>query len=238
MLSSASRILVRVQLVLIRHGQPEWVRDGCAVVNPPLTELGQQQAHRLAASLADESFDEIYVSPLQRARQTAAPVLEALGRDEVIADWLEEIRDPDWHGFPAAHTAAAYDELHARHAVEQWRGLPGGEPFVDFAARIRAGALWFLSANGIELVDEDHGLPVWHIDAPQRHIAAVAHAGTNSLVIGVLLGLAPTPWEWHRLPTMHASVSRLDVTPIGPHFAFRLRQLSNVEHLPATHRTS
>lgn len=227
-----------MQLVLIRHGQPEWVRDDCAVVNPPLTELGHQQARHLAEFLAGETFDEIYVSPLQRARQTAAPVLDTLGRNEVIADWLEEIRDPDWHGMPAAHTAAAYQELRARPAPGLWAGLPGGEPFESFAARIRAGALEFLSANGIELVDEDHGLPVWHIDAPQRHIAAVAHAGTNSLVIGVLLGLSPTPWEWDRLYTMHASVSRLDVTPIGPHFAFRLRQLSNVEHLPADHRTA
>lgn len=227
-----------MQLVLIRHGQPEWVRDGRAVVNPPLTELGHDQARRLAAALSGEVFDEIYVSPLARARQTAAPVLDALGRTEVVADWLEEIRDPDWHGQPAEHADAAYREVRSRPAAGLWAGIPGGEPFDTFAARIRSGALAFLAANGIELVDDDHGLPVWHIDAPQRHIAAVAHAGTNSLVIGVLLGLTPTPWEWDRLPTMHASVSRLDVTPIGPHFAFRLRQLSNVEHLPPDHRTA
>ena len=70
------------------------------MVNPPLTELGHAQADRLAKSLVDEAFDELYVSPLVRARQTAAPVWDVLGRPEVVEDWLEEIRDPEWHGSP------------------------------------------------------------------------------------------------------------------------------------------
>ena len=68
------------------------------MVNPPLTELGHTQADRLAKALVDEAFDELYVSPLVRARQTAAPVWDVLGRPEVVEDWLEEIRDPEWHG--------------------------------------------------------------------------------------------------------------------------------------------
>lgn len=38
----------------------------------------------------------VYVSPLLRARQTAAPILEAQRRGEVIENWLEEIRSPIW----------------------------------------------------------------------------------------------------------------------------------------------
>ncbi len=68
-----------MEIVLIRHGEPEWVRDGLNVVDPPLTGRGLAQAERLAEALADESFDEILVSPLVRARQTAAPLLAALG---------------------------------------------------------------------------------------------------------------------------------------------------------------
>ncbi|MEQ9162579.1 MAG: histidine phosphatase family protein, partial [Ilumatobacter fluminis] len=89
-----------MEIVLVRHGQPEWVRDGRNVVDPPLTGLGLRQADAMARRLADESFDAVFVSPLQRARQTASPLYERLGRDEVIAPWLEEIRDPDWHGEP------------------------------------------------------------------------------------------------------------------------------------------
>ena len=73
-------IISAMELVLIRHGEPEWVRDGLNVVNPPLTERGQMQAERVGAELGGEHFDEIIVSPLLRARQTAAPLLAAQGR--------------------------------------------------------------------------------------------------------------------------------------------------------------
>ena len=100
--------------MLIRHAQPEWVRDGLNVVDPPLTELGRRQAEALATAMAGQEFDEVLVSPLLRARQTAEPVLEALGRAEDIDMWLEEIRDPKWHGTPAERAAEAYRELSSR----------------------------------------------------------------------------------------------------------------------------
>ena len=43
-----------MEIVLVRHGQPEWVRDGRNVVDPPLTELGHRQAEAMAERLADE----------------------------------------------------------------------------------------------------------------------------------------------------------------------------------------
>ena len=99
-----------MEIVLVRHAQPEWVRDGLNVVDPPLTALGHRQAKHLGAAMNDEIFDEVLVSPLARARQTAAPVLDALGREEQIDEWLEEIRDPGWHGTPAERAEQAYRE--------------------------------------------------------------------------------------------------------------------------------
>ena len=81
-----------MQIVLIRHGQPEWVRDGLNVVDPLLTELGHEQAARAAEALVGEEFDEIVVSPLRRARETAAPLLERQGRNE--DDRVVAARDP------------------------------------------------------------------------------------------------------------------------------------------------
>ena len=79
-----------MEFVLIRHAQPEWIRDDRNVVNPPITEFGHAQAERLAKALDGEAFDEMYVSPMIRARQTAAPVLAVTGFAEVIEPWLEE----------------------------------------------------------------------------------------------------------------------------------------------------
>jgi 2,3-bisphosphoglycerate-dependent phosphoglycerate mutase len=224
-----------VEITLVRHAEPEWVRDGLSVDDPPLTERGRQQAALLADRLAGETFDEVYVSPLVRARQTAAPVLERLGAGEVVAPWLEEIRNPIWHGTPAEKAEEAYKADRARPAAERWHGLPGGEPVRDFVDRIRLGAEVFLAERGI--VDILGELPVWKIEGPSRRILLVAHAGTNSIVTCHLLGLAPTPWEWDRFVLGHASVTRIEALPIGDGFTFSLTKLSDVEHLPNGLRT-
>lgn len=224
-----------MEIVLVRHGQPEWVRDDLNIENPPLTELGHVQAARMADSLAGEEFDEVLVSPLTRARQTAAPLYAALDRPETIADWLEEIRDPAWHGTPMEKARLAYEELRGRPAADRWDGLVDGESIRDFTDRIHAGATQFLAARGILRSEVD--LPVWQIAEPGRRIVLVAHAGTNSTTIAHLLGLPPTPWEWDRFVLGHTSITRLEALPLGDGFTFSLTKLSDVEHLGADQRT-
>ncbi len=224
-----------MEIVLIRHGEPEWVRDGLTVVDPPLTDLGRRQAELLAGALRDEQFDEILVSPLVRARQTAQPLLEALGRHEVVDPWLEEIRDPVWHGTPAEKAAEAYAELRGRKAEDRWHGLHGGESMRDFVARIRTGVTGFLADRGV--VRSEMDLPVWQIREPGARIALVAHAGTNSVTVGHLLGLDPVPWEWDRFVLGHTSISRLEAMELDDGFTFCLSKLSDVEHLGRQQRT-
>jgi probable phosphoglycerate mutase len=224
-----------MEIVLIRHGQPEWIRDGLNVVDPPLTALGRTQAEHMADRLGHESFDEVLVSPLLRARQTAKPLYERLGETEEVEPWLEEIRDPGWHGTPAEKAEQAYREMRGREPDLRWEGLDGGESIRDFTDRIRLGASMFLAERGVERLD--HDLPIWSIAEPGRRIALVAHAGTNSVTICHLLGLEPTPWEWDRFVLGHASVSRLEALPVRNGFTFSLTSLSNLEHLDARDRT-
>ncbi|NKB42608.1 MAG: hypothetical protein GKR86_16500, partial [Ilumatobacter sp.] len=213
-----------MEIVFIRHGQPEWIRDGLNVENPPLTELGHEQATFMAEALAGEQFDEVLVSPLQRARQTAAPLYERLGRQEKIEPWLEEIRDPSWHGTPREKAERAYDELRARPVGDRWEGLVGGESIREFTDRINVGAVGFLERRGI--VQVDHDLPIWTPGDYGKRIALVAHAGTNSVTIGRLLGLDPTPWEWDRFVIGHASICRVEALPVSDGWTFSLTSLS------------
>jgi probable phosphoglycerate mutase len=189
----------------------------------------------MAEYLRRERFDEVLCSPLTRARQTAAPLIAALGREECVDPWLEEIRNPLWHGTPQEKAAEAYREERARASHERWKGLDGGEPVRNFVDRIRLGCSLFLSERGVSRQEAD--LPIWRIDHPGRRIAIVAHAGTNSVVICHLLGLEPTPWEWDRFVIGHASVSRLEAMQMGDGFAFSLTRLSDNEFLPYAHRT-
>jgi probable phosphoglycerate mutase len=224
-----------MEILLIRHGEPEWTRDGLTVVDPPLTVRGLRQADALAEALAGERFDEVLVSPLVRARQTAAPLLRALGRDEVVDAWLEEIADPMWHGTPEEKAAEAYAELRGRRPEDRWHGLDGGESVRDFVTRIHRGASDFLAARGVERTDDD--LPIWTIREPGARIVLVAHAGTNSVTIGHLLGLDPTPWEWDRFVIGHTSISRIEAMPLDVGYTFTLTKLSDVEHLDRSERT-
>lgn len=225
-----------MEIVLVRHGQPEWVRNGLNVVDPPLTELGRQQAEAAGEVLAAEHFDHIVVSPLRRARETVAPTLRRLGRGEVIEPFLEEIREPDWHGTPAELATIAYDEERSRRAEDRWHGVQGGgEPPRDFVERIRAGATDFWARNGMSRAMQT--LPMWHLDDPGLRILVVAHAGTNGVLLCQLLGLDPVPWEWDRFVTHHASITRLQSIELGDGHTFSLMRLSDVEHLPRDGRT-
>ena len=225
-----------MRITLIRHGEPEWVKNGLNVDNPPLTIKGREQAEMVASYLADTPFDEIYVSPLLRAQQTAAPLLRQSGRTSITADWLQEIRNPIWHGTPVEKAVEAYKEERSRPSHQRWDGLSGGEAVSDFVGRINEDCARFLSEHGYGKVS--NGLPVWtHEKALDKHVAFVAHAGTNSVVICHLLGLDPTPWEWERFVLGHASISEVEPLALSDGVTFSLTRLSGVEHLPKSHRT-
>ena len=65
----------------------------------------------------------------------------------------------------------------------------------------------------------------------------MAHAGTNSVALCHLLGLAPTPWEWERFVIGHASVSTVRMLGLGDGVTFSVAKLSDNEHLPVDLRT-
>ncbi len=225
-----------MEIRLIRHAEPEWVKDGKSVVNPPLSERGFRQAQRLGDRLKDESYDHIFVSPLLRTRQTAAPLLQHHQRAEVIEPFLEEIREPAWHGQPSEVTIKKYRDELALKAEDRWNGLEGGEPVRDFVARIHAGATEFFAQRGV-FRHEHHSLPVWNIDNPDESLVFVAHAGTNSVLICHLLGLQTTPWEWERFVIGHSSVTTIKAMKLGDGYTFSLVNLSDLEHLEHSERT-
>lgn len=104
-----------MRLLFIRHGDPDYEND-C------LTEKGVREAKYLAERMVKESMDEIYVSPLGRAQETAAYTLRKTGRTAITKEWLKEfdpvIKRPDvkehlsgcWDWHPKDWTK--YDEFY------------------------------------------------------------------------------------------------------------------------------
>src|SRR5436190_607118 len=67
-----------MEVVFIRHGQPEWDREGLSVDNPPLTELGHRQAEVMADYVASLEIGALLVSeapPLWKLEQPARRIV-------------------------------------------------------------------------------------------------------------------------------------------------------------------
>lgn len=79
-----------VQLILVRHGQPEVPKEGHSG-NPPLTQLGHDQAKHAAAVLQKERIDRIVSSGMVRADATAKPLADALGIPVEVHPHLGEV---------------------------------------------------------------------------------------------------------------------------------------------------
>ncbi|GGI09613.1 histidine phosphatase family protein [Egicoccus halophilus] len=221
-----------MELLLVRHAQPEWSRDRTARVDPGLTPRGHEQARRVAERLAAGTFDRLLVSTATRARETAAP-LRALVPDVAAEEreWLHEIRMPAaWEGTPQEEVERVFREARVRGREDWWNGIPDGESFRDFHARVTAGLEQELAGLGLQR--DDHGF--WQLPEHRPRVVVVAHAGTNSVVLGHLLGLAPEPWEWERFASDHASVTLLRTTRIASGHVFSLQRFSDVGHLPDT----
>jgi len=232
-----------MELILVRHGQPAWT-DGVRSYNDPgLTDLGHAQARAVADRLADPAHDpargpvdRLFVSPAVRAQETAAPIAEALGLPAETLPWLTEIANPpEWEGGSEEDIQAAFAELRGRTREGYWDGLPNGESPRAFARRIIGGVADLLGGFGLTPAAEQ-GL--WDLppDAPGR-VIAVAHGGTNSMVIAHLLNVAPEPWEWERFAMGHASVAVLASVPIAGAHLWSLRALGDANHLPVDERT-
>ena len=88
------------RLHLVRHGEvaEEYHQVFGGRIDMELSPLGHRQAKRLAKFLDDCPFDLIYRSPMVRGRQTAEPLLDALGQAAVVIDDLREVDFGVWTG--------------------------------------------------------------------------------------------------------------------------------------------
>lgn len=118
------------QLWLLRHGATEWARNGrhTGRTDIPLLPEGEREALALAPLLAEQSFDAVLVSPLQRARRTCQ--LAGLGERAEIREDLREWDYGDYEGITTAEI---------RISVPGWtvwsHPCPGGESALAVEAR-------------------------------------------------------------------------------------------------------
>jgi probable phosphoglycerate mutase len=221
-----------VEIILVRHGQPAWENDGGAVDDPPLTALGQQQAQLAAAALEDEGpFDALYVSPLLRARQTAAPIGQAVGLELREQSWLRELGLPLLGGQTNEQVQRFFAYARARDLDSQFHGLPGGESFRHFHERVTGGFESLLCDGHRLQIHEEAGHRLWQVPNDRRRLIFVAHEGTNSMLLSHLLGLVPLPWSWMHFSSAWAGLSKLHLTPVANAAVWSLEYFNSTHHL-------
>lgn len=87
----------------VRHGQTDAnhqrILQGGSI-DLPLNLLGTQQAQELAPKIASLVFEQIYVSPLKRASQTAQIICPELQHKFMFDDRIKEWSLGEWEGQP------------------------------------------------------------------------------------------------------------------------------------------
>ena len=154
---------VRTAVHLVRHGEvhnPDHILYG-RLPGFGLSETGRTQAQRVAEHLATADVTALFVSPMQRAQETAAPIAEKLGVDPVTEDRLIEAAN----GFEGQHVGVGDGAL---RRPEFWPLLRNpfrpswGEPYLEIAHRMLGAAHRArAAAAGHEAVCVSHQLPIW-----------------------------------------------------------------------------
>ena len=220
-----------MEIVLVRHAQPDWEPGGRAVDDPGLTDLGHAQAARVAEALAGEQFDAIHVSPLTRVVETAAPILEKLGRSALHHSWMREMGLASLQGSTTERVREYFAHAHARELVRWWDGMPGGESFRHFYERVTGGLEGLLANDHRVAIHEDAGNRLWQIPGDMERLLLVAHEGTNAVLISHLLGIEPVPWAHLHFASSWASITRIRSVEITGGALFALTVFNGVEHL-------
>ncbi|WP_264372305.1 histidine phosphatase family protein [Georgenia ruanii] len=159
----------------MRHGESESIAEGECFPkwnghgDPALHERGEEQARLLADRLEDVEIAAIYVTPLQRTAQTAAPLAARKGIVPRVSEDLREVHLGDWDGTGMLRTLSSDHPVVAQmRAEERWDVIPNAEPADQFRARIQAG---------VSAIAADH---------QGKTVVVVAHGG----VIGEIFALA------------------------------------------------
>ena len=225
-----------MELVLLRHAQPQWTDEkNRGVSDPALSPLGSEKAKELAPTLGKESFDSVLVSPYTRCQQTAQAIFPRRVAEEFqTEDWLREITLPDFSQQPAEQVYEFFARAKSRPLSGWWKGAEGGESFRAFHQRISTGLLGHLETLGIKRLrpntKDDHHL--FDIDPEiygTKHLV-ISHLGTSGLILSELLHLELVPWVWESFCLDWNGIVRLETAKVADGYIFCLRTFNESGH--------
>ena len=185
-------------ILLIRHGENEYVAKGRLAGRLPgvhLNDKGCHQAEAVAAALKNAPIKAVYSSPLERCTETAQPLADALKLEVIPREGLLEIDFGDWQD-------KTLKQLRRRKLWKVVQGnparmeFPNGETFANAQIRI---------TQELEALSKIHG--------PKEMIACFSHSDIIRLAVAYYIG---TPLDlFQRIAVSPASISTIHLSEMG-----------------------
>ena len=189
-----------LELWLLRHGATEWAKSGrhTGSTDLPLLPEGEAEARELAPLLAQQHFDAVLVSPMQRARRTCE--LAGLGDRAEVCEALREWNYGVYEGVTTAEI---------RRTIPNWsvfsHGCPGGEDAAQVQERCE-GLLRELTER-LTVISTEKSATAERGSSPDvTRIALFAHGHILRSLAGCWLGLGTAGGALLTLSTATVSV--------------------------------
>ena len=219
-----------MKLLIVRHGDPNYEIDS-------LTPVGWQEAELLADRMEKLDVKAFYVSPLGRAKDTAAATLKRKGMQAQVMPWLQEfpakVLKPNtktaniaWDWLPQDWTQEPrfYDK-------DKWLEVP---VFRDS----NTPQLYKKVCDGLDALLASHGYVrngnTYRVaERNEDTIVLVCHFGLESVLLSHLLNVSPMPL-WHGTCATPSSVTTLITEERREGIAlFRMCGFGDTSHLYA-----
>ena len=184
-------------LLLVRHGRTDAAGKRLTGWAPGvhLNEDGRRQAERLVERLDGIRVDAIYSSPLERCRETAAPLAKARRLSVHVRRSLIETGYGDWTGRSIAQVRKTKLWRTVERVPSAMR-FPGGESLLEVQAR---------AVDEVNRIARDH---------PKGVVVVLSHADPIRLVIAHVAGAHVD--HLHRLVVDPGSISVVALSDAVP----------------------
>lgn len=221
-------------LYIIRHGEPDYSTD-------TLTELGQQQAEAVSLRMEESGIEEIFCSPMGRARQTAAPTAARLGLPVTIEPWAEELGKESQTPYPDGKMKNIFWVPTTMLASQENSAIPMEESFEKCPGLCENGfaSRYQYISMGVDDLIERHGYRrndkgfYQAVEPNKKRIALFCHAGMMRVTLSHIFNI-PYQLMGSRFVPWFTGVSIVwfpDDAEVGEEVAPRLYTFGDIGHL-------
>ncbi len=215
-----------MNIVIVRHADPDYSIDS-------LTPQGRVEAELLSKRISKMDIKNIYCSPLGRARDTAKPSLQKMGREAEILDWLREFpasiidemgnKNVLWDRMPDVWTK------YSEHYTKEWYNSP---IYKDTDAK----ECYEIVCEGLDALIEKHGYKrengYYRAVCPNRDtIVLFCHFGVECVLLSRIWNISPMVL-WHGTVALPTGVTVLTTEERQEGIAyFRCNRFGDLSHL-------